>query len=104
MYVDDAVEAIHRIVGGDRRNTIVNLAAGNPISIEQLVRESAAALGIADVDIRKEGTAHESNHFQASTREMTEWYGFTPTVDLATGMRRFRDFCLGNTKGVVTHV
>lgn len=92
MYVDDAVEAIHRMLRGNHWNDIVNLAGGRPLTIENLVREAAEALGITTVRIDKEGVAHESNQFWGSTREMRDHFGFEPKISLAEGIRNFRDF------------
>lgn len=98
MYVDDAIEALRRILSGGYWNTTANLAAGRPISIEQLVRETAETLGVGDVQIRKEGVANESNQFWGSTRELRDALGFEAGTSLATGVRKFRQFL---SKGVV---
>jgi nucleoside-diphosphate-sugar epimerase len=92
MYVDDAVEAIERIIRGDHWNTTINLAAGSPLTIETLVTRIAAALGLPSLDLRKEGLANESNSFWGSTAEMRTLYGFQPETSLENGIVKFRDF------------
>jgi nucleoside-diphosphate-sugar epimerase len=92
MYIDDAVEAIRRLVAGDHWNDTVNLAGGNPLTIQSLVQAAAKALGAGPIRIEKEGIANESNRFWGSTREMKELYGFEPQIGLAEGFQRFREF------------
>jgi nucleoside-diphosphate-sugar epimerase len=94
MYVDDAVEAIGRILTGGHRNDTVNLAAGHPMTIESLVREAGEILGPGLVEIVKEGVAHECNEFWGSTAEMQEHFGFEPKVSLREGLTRFKEFLL----------
>ena len=92
MYVDDAVAAIWKILGGSPSNCIVNLAAGTPLSIEALVTSVAQALGIESPHIQKEGIAHESNLFWGSTAATRDLFGFSPQISLASGIRLFRRF------------
>jgi UDP-glucuronate 4-epimerase len=92
MYVDDAVDAIARILTGCHWNDTINLAGGQPLTIEALVREIALALGRDSITIEKEGTANESNQFWGSTSEMRDIFGFQPKVQLSDGIRRFREF------------
>lgn len=94
MYVEDAVDAVRRIMEGNYWNGIVNLAAGRPVPIETLVRETAAILGVDNLTVEKEGIAHESNHFWGSTTEMYEHYGFRASTPLSTGIMKLRDFLL----------
>ena len=92
MYVDDAVEAVRRMLIGDRWNLTVNLAGGHPRRIDELVHAVGAALGIGSVRIQRNSVANERNEFWGSVREMRELFGFQPTVDLVNGVCRFRDF------------
>jgi nucleoside-diphosphate-sugar epimerase len=94
MYVDDAIDAIRRMIEGNCWNRTVNLAAGRPMTIEALVHEAASALGVQNAVVTKEGVAHEANQFWGSTAEMRELFQFQPKTSLADGMRRFRDFLL----------
>jgi UDP-glucose 4-epimerase len=92
MYVEDAIAAIQRILMGKHWNDTVNLAGGHPRTIEALVLEVGAALGVGSVCIEKQGVAHESNQFWGSTREMREMFGFEAQVGLAAGISRFASF------------
>jgi nucleoside-diphosphate-sugar epimerase len=92
MYIDDAIEAIRKMLAGSHWNDTVNLAAGRPMTIESLIREVASALAVSPVRIGKAGVAHESNRFWGSTREMSHFFGFEPKIALSEGITRFRDF------------
>jgi len=92
MYVDDAADAIRRIVTGSHWNAVIDLASGHPVTIETLVREAANAFGVPHAHIQKEGIAHENIEFWASNREMRDWYGFDPQIPLAQGLPQLRDF------------
>jgi len=92
MFVDDAVAAIVRMITGGHWNDIVNLAGGHPVTIEDLVRTVATALGQGAVTIDKQGVANEKNEFWGSVREMQEIYGFRPRVTVPEGICRLRDF------------
>jgi len=94
MFIDDAVEAIRLMLEGDHWNLTVNLAGGRPVTIEHLVSEVAAALGVDAVSIEKTGIANEKNEFWGSVEQMQELYGFRPRVSLSDGIRRFRDFLI----------
>ena len=96
MYVDDAVEAVKRMLSGSCWNETVNLAAGRPLSIETLVREVGEALGVGPVKIEKQGVANEHNDFWGSTREMREFFDFECHTALADGITRFRDFMISH--------
>jgi UDP-glucuronate 4-epimerase len=98
MYVDDAVEAIQRMLIGSHWNDTVNLAGGRPRTLEQLVEEVGEALGVGKVSISKQGLANESNEFWGSTREMKEFFGFQPQTTLGEGIRRFKDFFLAEPR------
>jgi len=92
MYVDDATDGIRRMLTGNHWNATLNLAVGLPLTIEELVHQAAEALGVAPVQVEKQGVAHENIEFRASTREMKEWYGFEPRIPLSQGLPRLRDF------------
>jgi nucleoside-diphosphate-sugar epimerase len=92
MYVEDAVTAIQKILTGDHWNDMVNLAGGQPVTVEALIQDVGRVLGIPHVTIEREGVAHESNQFWGSTREMRDCFGFEPKISLPEGLSRFRAF------------
>jgi UDP-glucose 4-epimerase len=94
MYVDDAVDAVCRMLAGSVWNRTVNLAVGNPLTVEELVRNAGRFLGCGEIGIRKEGVAHENIEFQASLQEIRDDLGFEPAIGLSDGLLRLRDFLL----------
>ena len=97
MFVADAVEAIEGIVRGDHWNRTVNLAGGNPVTVETLVRSAAEALELGSIRIEKVGVANEKNEFWGSARDMRELYGFVPRTTLVDGIRQLRDFLVAES-------
>jgi len=93
MYIDDAVGAL-LLIANDPRDLTIDLAGGNPISLEQLVVEAASTFGIESLNLKKSGIAHESNAFWGSPEGMSLQYGFRPTVSLASGLKKFCEFLL----------
>jgi len=97
MYVDDAIDAILRILTGSHWDDTVNLAGGKPLSIEALVLDVAASLGCRCPKVERIGVAHEDNLFWGSTGEMRQHWNFEPKLTLAEGVQRFRKFLLKRT-------
>jgi UDP-glucose 4-epimerase len=94
MYVDDAVDAVRRMIAGNHWNDVVNLAAGQPLTIEALVTRVAGALSVPSLNICKNGISNESNGFWGSTGEMRDFYGFEAKTPLDEGIVKFRDFLM----------
>lgn len=94
MCVEDAVEAILRILAGNHWNDTINLAGGHPLTIEALVREVSEALGLCSLKIEKQGVAHEDNCFWGSVGEMQALFGFEPKISIAEGVPRFKEFLI----------
>jgi len=95
MFVDDAVDAIARMLACGSWNATVNLAGGHPLTIEALVEAVATAFGRQPVAIEKQGTANERNEFWGGVADMKKLFGFVPTISLADGVRRLREFLVG---------
>jgi nucleoside-diphosphate-sugar epimerase len=96
MWIADAISGLLTIgMPGRGRPTgvqTVDFAAGDPMSIETLVRRAAGALGAGDVELRRSGTAHESNEFHADPRPLEEAYGVRAATPLEEGLRAFAEF------------
>jgi len=98
MYVEDAVEAMQLLVISDSANGILDLAGGDPVTVETLVRRMAAALGRDSIDIRKQGVAHERNLFWGSGKGMEQFCGFRPKIPLEEGVQRFLNYLQQETR------
>ncbi len=92
MYVDDAVNAIFRIIKGQKKNFTVDCCSGTAVSINDLVRTAARVFKVKGLKIAHKGTVPESNHFFASPRGMREYFGFHPLISLEEGLKRFSEF------------
>jgi nucleoside-diphosphate-sugar epimerase len=99
MWVADAITGLLTIgtTGLARPPGVetVDFAAGDPISIETLVRRAAGALNAGDVELTRRGTAHESNAFHADPRPLEEAYGVRAVTHLEDGLRALAEFLRG---------
>jgi len=91
MYVDDAVDALLRIVRAADFSGVVDLAVGAPITIDAVVQSMARALGV-EIRVAHEGHVEEYIEFRSADRTMRDRFGFVPSVAFDDGIRRLRDF------------
>lgn len=86
MYIADAIRAIVMMIEGPQDNLTLDLFSGQPLSLTQLVQEAATAFGLQP-EIRYEGHVPEYIEFYSTDRTQ-ESLGFSPRVDLRTGLRQ----------------
>jgi UDP-glucose 4-epimerase len=91
MYVDDAVDALLRILRAGDFSGTVDLAVGSPVTIDAVVQSMARALGV-DIHVAHEGRVEEFNEFRSADRTMRDRFGFAPSIAFDDGIRRLRDF------------
>jgi UDP-glucose 4-epimerase len=91
MYVDDAVDALLRVVADATFSGTVDLASGTPLTIDELVAAMARAVGV-EVEVRHEGEVPEYIEFRSADTTMRERFGFTPAVSFTDGIRRLHEF------------
>jgi len=91
MYIEDAVEGIMRMVNSDKGNKILDYCFGSPLTINELVRASAHALG-KNILLLNEGAAAEYTTFYASPLEVEALFGFRPRISLSDGLREFKKY------------
>jgi nucleoside-diphosphate-sugar epimerase len=91
MYVDDAVRAILSILGRPGDTKTFDLYSGRPLSLKDLVTQAAATFGL-QAQIEYAGEVPEYIEFRSSDRTVESDFGFRPTVELADGLTRFRDW------------
>lgn len=87
MYVDDAVNALLRLMQDVSFNGTVDLASGTPVSIDAIAQSMARAVGV-EVTLCHEGRVPEYNNFRSVDRTMHEHFGFAPTIAFDDGIRR----------------
>jgi len=91
MYVDDAVDALLRLVRDASFSGTLDLASGTPLTIDEVVRAMARAVGV-DVAIRHDGDVPEYIEFQSADRTMRDRFGFAPAIAFDEGIRRLHGF------------
>ena len=91
MHVDDAVDALLRVVTASDFSGTLDLASGAPQTIDQVAAAMAHALGV-EIDLRHQGDVPEYIEFRSADATMRERFGFTPTIHFADGIRRLHDF------------
>ena len=88
MNVSDAVRAVLLLIEHAEGEVTLDLYSGQPLSLTQLVEQAAAVFGLK-ADIRYEGDVPEYIEFH-SVDQTQDSYGFTPSIDLQTGLRELR--------------
>src|SRR2546425_845038 len=91
MYVTEATRALRLVLEGPPADRMVfDLCSGQPLTLTELVFEAAAAFGVKP-EIEYEGDVPEPIKFRSVDATMAERFGFTPAVDLKSGLLRLRD-------------
>lgn len=85
MHVSDAVRAVLLLIERAEGEVTLDLYSGQPLSLTQLVKQAAGVFGLK-ADIRYEGHVPEYIEFRSVDKTQGS-YGFTPRVDLQTGLR-----------------
>ncbi|MBI2756925.1 MAG: NAD(P)-dependent oxidoreductase [Chloroflexi bacterium] len=101
MYVDDAVRAIHLLLGSGQRGGVVDLSSHAPISLATLVNRAAGAFGLR-AEITFEGRVPEYIQFHSIDFSMRDQVGFVPTTDLESGLAKFAEY-LGAARPHAAH-
>jgi len=91
MYIDDAIEALMKIAAGDKGNMIIDLCAGHPLTINELIIEVGHIFD-REIKLLHEGAAAEYTTFYASPNAMETLFDFRPAIRLPEGMRKFADY------------
>ena len=91
MYVDDAVDGFLELVKASGANLTVDFASGSPVTVDDIVKTMAAALGV-DVKVRHEGTVPEYIEFRSTDTAMRERFGVAPSIAFGDGLKRLSAF------------
>lgn len=90
MFVDDAVDGIIKAIKSAKTNLTVDFCAGKHLTINQLVKTSAAVFN-QKVSIRHQGEVPEYNRFYALSREFEQLFNFKPKISMEEGLRRLKE-------------
>lgn len=91
MYVDDAVDGFLSLTKAQDARMTVDFASGTPVSINDIVRTMASALGV-DVTVRHEGSVAEYIEFRSADTTMRDRFGIVPATSFADGLTRLSAF------------
>ena len=91
MYVDDAVDAMLRVVADRAFSGTVDLASQAPVTIDAMAATMARAVGV-DVTVRHEGHVEEYIEFASADDTMRTRFGFAPTIAFEDGIARLHRF------------
>ena len=97
MYVDDAVDAMLRVMTDVSFSGTLDLASGTPVTINEITAAMARAVGV-DVAVRHEGDVPEYIEFRSADTTMRARFGFSPSVEFDDGIRRLRDFLIAESR------
>ena len=87
VFVRDTAEAAVRIYEEPRtRGQVINIASGEEVSINRLVAEVLALLGVESEIVHEEGRPGDVRRHCGATARARELLGFTPATDLRTGL------------------
>jgi UDP-glucose 4-epimerase len=101
MYVDDAVDALWRLITAPRDTQMtVDLASGRPMPIVEAVRRMAAAIDY-QIEIECDGVTDEYIEFQSGDQTLKDRFGFAPRVSFEEGFRRLAAFIAANQSAAV---
>jgi UDP-glucose 4-epimerase len=92
MHVDDAVDALLRLVDAPRETRVtLDLASGRPTSVNDVV-EAMVRLTGADIAVRRDGITEEYIEFRSADRTMADRFGFAPRISFDEGFTRLATF------------
>ncbi len=91
MYVDDAVDGYLALLNAAGTSATVDFASGRPVTIDDVVRSMADAVGI-DINVRHAGIVPEYIEFRSIDSTMRDRFGIVPSVPFVEGFRRFKAF------------
>lgn len=91
MSVDDAVEALLRLISAPGPSMTADLAAGSRVSLDELVTLMARATGVP-MTVHHEGQTAEYLQFYSIDTAVRDRVGWRPTIPLEQGLKRLQAF------------
>lgn len=95
MYIDDAIDALNKMILSDKGNLTVDLCKGEPLTLKELVLKVAVILGVKDLELKTSGESKEFISFYASPKRAEELFGFRAHTPMEEGIIKLRNYLLG---------
>jgi len=89
MYIDDAIEAILQLVDRAPDQEVIDIYAGQPISIKHLIEIAAETFNI-NPNIQFEGETVEPIQFWSNDKT----FPFRPKISLETGLHKLKEWLM----------
>jgi len=92
MYIDDLIHAVMILLTKtNEEQQTLDLYAGNGVSVESLVRQTASIFKI-NPDIEFIGEVPEFIEFHSNDKRMNQEFGFSPKISLREGLLKFHSW------------
>jgi UDP-glucose 4-epimerase len=91
MYVDDAVDGFVALTAAAGVSATVDFASGAPVSVNDVVRTMAGALGV-ELTLDHVGRSEEYIQFRTVDTAMRDRFGVEPKIPFAEGVARLHKF------------
>lgn len=92
MYVEDTIEGIKKVIASDKKNLTVNFCSGTPLTLAQLVEETAEIFNVDNLSISYNGCVPEYITFRASSENFAHIFDYKPSTSLKDGMLKLQEF------------
>lgn len=100
MFIDDAIDAILKVIKSDKSNVTTDLCYGKPLTINELVKHVAYIFGKENITLLHEGKSEEYITFYASSERTEQLFNFKPTIILEVGIKKLEGFLRGDSRGI----
>lgn len=91
MYIDDAIQGLMAVITSSEANVTVDFCSGNPLTINQLVRNVGEIFN-RKIRIIHEGSSPEYIKFYASPKGTFQIFGFKTSTSLKDGFQKFAEW------------
>jgi UDP-glucose 4-epimerase len=91
MHIEDLIRAILLILEGASQTMRIDLSCGDRMTLETLVRRAATVFDLRP-QIEFEGDVPEYIEFYSNDDAMAREFGFTPSICLEEGLRKFHSW------------
>ncbi len=92
MYVEQAINAIFKLIQSNKGNTTIDLCNGHPITINELVKLAAELFGIKNLVINHVGKSAEPIQFRASQAIARKKFNLKIKENLKQSLLKFAEY------------